>query len=41
MDVNDDAYNLDERAVLWFIASRLAPTVKRSRLMAYGYAGFR
>ncbi len=44
MDVNGDAYCLNERVALRFFASKLAPTVKElkpSRLMAYGYAGFR
>jgi len=27
MDVNDDAYNLNKRAVFEFIASKLAPTM--------------
>jgi len=41
MDVNDDAGVLNERVALRFFASELAPTVKRSRFMAYGYAAFR
>jgi hypothetical protein len=32
MDVNDNAENLTPRGVLGFIASRLAPTVRRARV---------
>lgn len=40
MNVNDDARYLNKCVALRFFASKLAPTIKLLRLMAYGYAGF-